>query len=132
MFQMANIGPMFGQAHHFREFAPERLPYAVKRYSNEANRLYGVLDKRLRERQYICNRYSIADIASYAWVDYHDHLGVAIDGYPRVKRWLATMAARPGVARGLAVMGEWEAKVEDLLSERAQKALHGKTQYKRR
>ncbi len=131
-FQMANTGPMFGQAHHFREFAPEKLPYAIARYSAEANRLYGVLNKRLGGRIYICGRYSIANIASYAWVDYHAHLGVAIEDYPNVKRWLARMAARPGVRRGMAVMAEWDAKVEELLSARAQEALHGKAQYKRR
>ena len=131
-FQMANIGPMFGQAHHFREFAPEKIPYAIERYANEANRLYGVLNKRLRGRDYICDRYSIADVASYAWVDYHARVGVAIGEYPRVERWLARMAARPGVQRGMAVMSEWEVKVGELLDSRAQEALHGKAQYKRR
>ena len=132
MFQMANIGPMFGQAHFFREFAPDKIPYAIERYRAEANWLYGVLNKRLGRRNYICGRYSIADIASYAWVDYHAHLGVAVDDYPNVKRWLARMAARPGVRRGMAVMDEWEASVEELLSAWAQEALHGKAQYKRR
>lgn len=127
-FQMANIGPMFGQAHHFREFAPKKFPYAIERYSKEASRLYGVLDKRLKARAYLCNRYSIADMASYAWVDYHAHLGVAIEDYPNVKRWLARMAARPGVARGMAVMGEWEAEIEELLTARAKAVLHGEAQ----
>jgi GST-like protein len=131
MFQMANIGPMFGQAHHSHELAPKKFPYAIKRYTSEANRLYGVLDKRLGGREYICERYSIADIACYSWVDYHRHLGVAIDDYPRVKRWLARMAARPGVRRGMAVMAEWEATIDDLLSTRAQESLRGKARYRR-
>jgi GST-like protein len=103
MFQMAGVGPMFGQAHHFRRFAPEPVPYAIERYTTETARLYGVLERRLEEVPYLAGDYSIADIATFPWVARHEWQGVAIDDYPSVKRWFAEIGARPAVQRGMLV-----------------------------
>jgi GSH-dependent disulfide-bond oxidoreductase len=103
MFQMGGVGPMFGQAHHFRRFAPEKIPYAVDRYTNETKRLYGVLDRRLAEAKRLAGDYSIADIATYPWVSRHEWQGVALTEFPSVKRWFDALSARPAVARGMAV-----------------------------
>jgi GST-like protein len=103
MFQMGGVGPMFGQAHHFRRFAPEQIPYAVNRYTNETKRLYGVLDKRLGEAEYLAGTYSIADMATYPWVTRHEWQGVDLAEFPNVKRWSDAIAARPAVAKGMAV-----------------------------
>jgi GST-like protein len=103
MFQMGGVGPMFGQAHHFRKFAPEPLPYAIERYTKEAQRLYGVLGRRLGEAEYLAGDYSIADIATYPWVARHEWQGVGLDDHPNVKRWFEAIGARPAVQRGMAV-----------------------------
>jgi GST-like protein len=104
MFQMGGIGPMFGQAQHFRRFAPQPLPYAIQRYSKEAARLYGVLEKRLAASEYLAeDGYSIADIASYPWVARSEWQGVSLTDYPDVRRWVETIAERPAVQRGMQV-----------------------------
>ena len=103
MFQMGGVGPMFGQAHHFRRFAPEKIPYAVDRYTNETKRLYGVLDRRLEDVEFLSGDYSIADIATYPWVARHEWQGVALTEFPSVKRWFDVLSARPAVVRGMAV-----------------------------
>ncbi len=105
MFQMGHIGPMLGQAHHFIGYAPEKLPYAIDRYSKEANRLYGVLDRRLAESNYVaCDSYTIADIAIMPWLRTASRQNVNMDEYPHVKRWFDIINARPAVQRGLAVL----------------------------
>jgi GST-like protein len=98
MFQMANIGPLLGQAHHFRSKAPN-IPYAIKRYTDEATRLYKVMDKRLGEAEYLAGDYSIADISTYVWLRNPKNQGQTIDDYPNVKRWFAAIDARPAVKR---------------------------------
>jgi GSH-dependent disulfide-bond oxidoreductase len=104
MFQVGGIGPMFGQAQHFRRFAPKPVPYAIERYSQEAVRLYQVLDKRLGDSEFLAGSgYSIADIASYPWVARHDWQGVSLTDHTHVRRWLATVAARPAVQRGMQI-----------------------------
>jgi GST-like protein len=103
MWQMGNYGPMLGQAHHFRRFAPEKLPYAIERYSKEAIRLYEVLDRRLSETPYLTEEYTIADIATYPWAARHPWQGIALEDYPNVKRWFDELSARPAVQRGMAV-----------------------------
>lgn len=103
MFQMASVGPMFGQLNHFRRFAPEKIPYAIERYEKETLRLYGVLDKQLQEQEYICGAYSIADIATYPWVAIYDSQGLTLENHPHLQRWVETMAQRPAVQRGMAV-----------------------------
>lgn len=105
MFQMASIGPMFGQAWHFRSSAPERLPYAVDRYTNEVTRLLKVMDLRLQESAYLGDaEYSIADIAAWPWVRNSETLGQDMRAFPHVARWLEAIAARPAVQRGLAAL----------------------------
>ena len=99
MWQMGGLGPMLGQNHHFRVYAPERVPYAVERYEKETQRLYAVLNRRLQNRDYICGDYSIADMASYPWTVPYERQGIDIADYPEIKRWQAAMAARPAVIR---------------------------------
>lgn len=103
MLQMGSIGPMFGQMNHFKRFAPEKIPYAIQRYEKETLRLYGVLDKQLAEREFICGEYSIADIATYPWVAIYELQGLTLDNHPNLKRWVETVQQRPAVQRGMAV-----------------------------
>lgn len=102
-WQVGGLGPMAGQTHHFRLYAPEKVPYAIERYTNEVNRLYGVMNKRLEDRDYLAGDYSIADMACVGWVRGYERQGQNIDDFPNVKRWLETMLERPGVQRGFAV-----------------------------
>jgi GST-like protein len=103
MFQMGGVGPMFGQAHHFLRAAPEKVPYAMERYTKETRRLYGVLDGRLKEAPYLAGEYSIADIATYPWVARHEWHLVDLKDFANVKRWYDAIGARPAVAKGMAV-----------------------------
>lgn len=104
MWQMGGFGPMLGQAHHFRRFAKEKIPYAIERYTNETKRLYGVIDKRLGEAAYLGGEeYSIADIATFPWAARHEWHGVDLPEFPNVKRWYDAVAARPAVERGMQV-----------------------------
>jgi GST-like protein len=105
-WQMGGFGPMLGQTHHFRIYAPEQVPYAINRYTNEANRLYGVLNRRLADRDYVAGEYSIADMAIVGWAKLWERQGQDIEDFPHVKRWLETMLARPAVQRGLKVSSE--------------------------
>jgi GSH-dependent disulfide-bond oxidoreductase len=102
-WQMGGLGPMAGQNHHFVQYAPERIPYAMERYVKETNRLYGVLNKRLAGREYIAGDYSIADMASYPWIVPHERQQQNLADFPHLKRWFETMAARPAVQRAYAV-----------------------------
>ena len=107
MFQMGGVGPMLGQAHHFRKYAPEPIPYAVDRYTNEAARLYRVIDQRLSQAAYLGgDEYSIADMATYPWLRAYKWQGQDIEDYPHLKRWYLDVRARPAVQRGLAVLSE--------------------------
>ena len=104
MFQMGGLGPMCGQAHHFRRFAPEQIPYAIKRYTDEAARLYGVMDKQLGETKFLAgDDYSIADIASYPWIARHEWQGQDLATFPNLKRWYDAITARPATERGFKV-----------------------------
>lgn len=104
MFQMAGVGPMFGQAHHFRRFAKEQVPYAIDRYTNETHRIYGVMDKRLGEVPYLAGQdYTIADVATYPWVARWEWHGIDWANYPNLKRWFDKVGARPAVQKGMAV-----------------------------
>ena len=106
MFQMASVGPMLGQAHHFRGYAPEQLPYAIDRYTNEARRIYNVIDKRLAEVPYLAGEYSIADIATFPWLIPHKRQGQDLEDFPNLKRWYEAINNQPAVKRGLAVLAE--------------------------
>ena len=130
MWQMGGLGPMLGQAHHFRQYAPERVDYAYRRYTNEAARLYGVMDRRLAETPYLAGaHYSIADIASYPWTRSYENQGIDIEAFPNVARWQAVIAERPAVQRGLKVLADYRKSGFD---EKAHEVLFGQTQYERR
>lgn len=104
MFQVAGVGPMLGQLHHFSHYAAERIPYAVERYSNEARRLYQVMDNHLEKKQYFAGDYSIADIAIFPWVNLYERQRIDLEDYLHVKRWHASIANRPAVQKGLALI----------------------------
>ncbi|WP_198937934.1 glutathione binding-like protein [Pelomonas sp. KK5] len=129
MFQMGGVGPMLGQAHHFRIYAPEKIPYAIDRYTNEAKRLYGVIDKRLAASTYIAGKdYSIADIAIFPWLRSWKNQGVDLADHPHLKGWFDEIAKRPAVQRGVEVLAR---ERKPLLDEKARENLFGDTQYKR-
>jgi len=129
MFQMGSIGPMLGQAHHFRLYAPEKIDYAINRYTNEAKRLYGVMDRRLREAEFFAGDYSIADIAIFPWTRSHANQGVDLADYPNFLRWYRVVEARPAVQRGVQVLAD---RRKPLVDDKARDALFGATQYERR
>ncbi len=131
MFQMGGVGPMFGQAHHFIKYAPERIGYAVDRYHNEAKRLYNVLDRQLESSEYLSGDYSIADMATFPWVRRHEVHEVDLAAFPHVQRWFGQIEARSAVQRGLAVLTDAEAEATDE-PDKAFEVMFGKTQYQRR
>jgi GST-like protein len=122
-WQMGGLGPMAGQAHHFRQYAPEKIPYAVDRYTNEVNRLYGVLNKRLADREYLAGAYSIADIASFPWTRSYKNQGQDLNDFPNMKRWFEAISARPAVMRGVEIGQEHRRNLAD--DKEAQKVLFG-------
>ena len=103
MFQVGGVGPMFGQLNHFKLFAADKIEYAINRYEKETLRLYGVLDRQLKDNEFICGDYSIADIATYPWVAVYDFQGLTLDNHPNLKRWVETVQQRPAVQRGMKV-----------------------------
>ena len=130
MFQMGGVGPMLGQAHHFRLYAPEKLPYAIDRYSNEARRLYGVIDRQLSSHPWLAgDEYSIADIATFPWLRNWKGQGIELADYPHLARWFDTIAARPAVQRGVQVLADRRKPITD---DKAREVLFGQTQYQRR
>jgi GST-like protein len=126
MWQMGGFGPMLGQCHHFRLYAPETITYAIDRYVNEANRLYGVLNKRLADRPFVAGDYSIADMAIVGWARLWERQGQDIKQFPHVERWLEAVLARPAVQRGLAVNAE-ERKPNIAADPDVRKVLFGQT-----
>jgi GST-like protein len=131
MFQMGGVGPMLGQAHHFRIYAPEKVPYAIERYTNEARRLYGVMDRQLAHHPFIAGKtYSIADIAIFPWLRSWANQGIDWADYPRLKEWFDTVGARPAVQRGCAVLADLRKPLQD--DKKAMETLFGKTQYEKR
>jgi GST-like protein len=130
MFQMANVGPMFGQAGHFLRYAPEKIPYAIERYTNEARRLCRVLDGRLAEREFVAGSYSIADMATFPWV-HAIAQAVSLDETPHLARWTAALRARPAVERGLAALAD-RRQAAGPMSEEARSILFGQKQFERR
>jgi len=125
-WQMGGLGPMAGQAHHFRQYAPEKIEYGINRYTNEVNRLYGVMNKRLADRDYLAGDYSIADMASIGWVRPYENQGQDLDDFPNLKRWFEAVLARPAVQRGIEVGKEERARQASLAEDKeAQKILFG-------
>jgi GST-like protein len=131
MFQMASVGPMFGQHGHFAVYAPEKIPYAIDRYTKESLRILGVLDKRLAESEWLAgNEYTIADIATFPWTRTSEGRGIDMTAFPNVSRWHAAMEARPGVQRGLDVMKEQQRRTP--MTEEEKEVLFGKKQFEKR
>jgi GSH-dependent disulfide-bond oxidoreductase len=124
-WQMAGLGPMCGQAHHFRHYAPEKLPYAIDRYTNEVNRLYGVLNGQLTGKDFVCGEYSIADMASFPWVRPWERQGQNISDFPSLKAWLERMEGRPAVKRALEVAKNAQGTVDLSKDKEAQRILFG-------
>jgi GSH-dependent disulfide-bond oxidoreductase len=131
MFQMGSVGPMLGQAHHFRQYAPETIPYAIDRYTNEAARLYRVMDKRLSEAEYFAGEYSIADMVIYPWLVSHERQGQRMEDFPNLARWYEDVGARPAVRRALEVGKELRRPLEEMDQE-TRETLFGNKQYEKR
>ncbi len=131
MFQMGGLGPMLGQAHHFRQYAPKKIKYAIDRYTNEAGRLYNVLDRRLGESEYLAGDYSIADMAAFPWIRPYERQGQKLEDFPNLKRWFQAIDARPAVQRGLEVLKDKRRKNWDL-DEKTRAIMFGAVQYQRR
>ena len=130
MFQMGGIGPMLGQCHHFRRYAPEKIQYAIDRYTNEAKRLYGVLDKQLSGHAYVAgSQYTIADMAIWPWLRNWKGQGVNLAEYPHLERWFNELGERPAVQRGITVLAEHH---RPLLDDKAREVLFGNSQYQKR
>lgn len=110
-WQVGGLGPMSGQALHFRKYAKEKVPYGIERYSAEVARLYGVLESRLQDRDYLAIEYSIADIACYPWVLRSADVGIDLAQYPRIKDWVSRIGVRPAVMRGMALGADPAARV---------------------
>ena len=130
MFQMGGVGPMLGQAHHFRLYAPEKIDYAINRYTSEARRLYGVMDKQLANRKFIaCNQYTVADVAIFPWMRSWENQGIDWADYPRLKDWFDRIAARPAVQRGVEVLAGLR---KPFRTDQERDVLFGTTQYQQR
>jgi GST-like protein len=125
MWQMGGFGPMLGQNHHFNTYAPEDIPYAKKRYTDETHRLYGVLNKRLHGREFICGEYSIADMACVGWANGWERQKMDLEEFHNVKRWLAAVKARPAVQRGMALGKEERERMNLATDKDAQSVLFG-------
>jgi GST-like protein len=130
MFQMGAVGPMLGQTHHFRIYAPEKIEYAVNRYTNEAKRIYGVIDKQLSQHPYLAgNEYTIADIATFPWLRSWKNQGIELSDFPHLKAWFDMISERPAVQRGVAVLASARKPLTD---DKARDILFGAQQYQKR
>lgn len=129
MFQVGGVGPMLGQAHHFRKYAPEKIDYAIKRYTNEARRLYGVMDRQLANSKFMaCNQYTIADVAIFPWLRSWEDQGIDWAEYPKLKEWFDRVSARPAVQRGVKVLADLR---RPITGDKEREILFGDTQYKK-
>jgi len=124
-WQMGGLGPMAGQNHHFSQYAPEKIPYAIERYVKETNRLYGVLDKRLADRAFVAGGYSIADMAAYPWIVPYERQGQSLEDFPNLKRWFDAIHERPAVKRAYALAKE--INTQPTVSEESKKVLFGQS-----
>ena len=130
MFQMGGVGPMLGQAHHFRQYAPEPMPYAVDRYTKEAGRLYGVIDRRLAEVPFLAGEYSIADMAVFPWLRSYEKQGQKLDDFPHLKAWFEGINAREPVQKGLQLLSDKIRKGP--MDDKAKAVMFGDLQYAKR
>lgn len=124
-WQMGGLGPMAGQNHHFSQYAPTKIPYAIDRYVSETNRLYGVLNKRLADREFVASEYSIADMATYPWIVPHERQGQKLEDFPHLKRWFENIKARPAVVRAYAKAKE--INTQPTVTEESKRILFGQT-----
>ncbi len=124
-WQMGGLGPMAGQAHHFRQYAPEKIAYGIDRYTDEVNRLYGVMNTQLADNEFLAGDYSIADMASIGWVIPYERQGQDLNEFPNLKRWFETMKARPAVFKGIEIGKEEREKSNLATNKEAQKILFG-------
>ena len=130
MFQMGGVGPMLGQAHHFRIYAPEKIDYAINRYTNEAKRLYGVMDRQLARSKFIaCGQYTVADVAIFPWLRSWENQGIDWADYPHLHDWFERIGARPAVQRGVQVLADLRRPLQD---DKARAILFGSQQYQAR
>ncbi len=127
MWQMGGLGPMAGQNHHFGTYAPEKIPYAIERYVKETNRLYGVLDKRLADREFVAGDYSIADIAAYPWIVPYERQGQNLEDFPHLKRWFEAIHARPATVRAYEIGLRVNPNPPGIRTEEERKVLFGQT-----
>ncbi|VAW10161.1 Glutathione S-transferase [hydrothermal vent metagenome] len=124
-WQMGGLGPMCGQAHHFRKYAPEKVPYAIDRYTNEVNRLYGVMNRQLADRDYLADTYSIADMACYGWVKPYERQGQNLEDFPHLKGWFERVGSRPAVIAGIKVGEDMRRQLDLARDKNAQAVLFG-------
>ena len=130
MFQMGGVGPMLGQNHHFRLYAPEKIDYAINRYTNEAQRIYGVIDRQLASNKFVAgNQYTIADMAIFPWLRNWANQGIVLDDYPHLKAWFNKLAERPAVQRGVQVLADLRKPLTD---DKSHAMLFGTAQYQKR
>lgn len=130
MWQMGGLGPMAGQNHHFVQYAPERIPYAMERYVKETNRLYGVLNRRLADREFVAGDYSIADMAAYPWIVPHERQQQKLEDFPHLKRWFETIRERPATVRAYAIAKQVNPDNKPTVDEESKKILFGQTAQK--
>ncbi len=128
MFQMGSVGPMLGQAHHFRAYTRDKIAYAIERYTGEAGRIYNILDKRLGDHEFLAGDYSIADMATFPWIRLHGRQGQELEAFPNLRRWFEAIARRPAVARDMEKLED----VVDEIDDQTWSNLWGAEQYKRR
>jgi GSH-dependent disulfide-bond oxidoreductase len=127
MWQMSGLGPMAGQNHHFSQYAPEKIPYAIDRYVKETNRLYGVLNKRLSGRAFLAGDYSVADMACYPWIAPYERQGQKLSDFPNLKRWFEEIQGRPATVRAYALAKEINPESGQPMTDAAKKVLFGQT-----
>ena len=131
MFQMGSVGPILGQAHHFRGYAPRKIKYAIDRYTNEAGRIYGVINRRLGESAWLAgDDYTIVDMATFPWLRSYERQGQVLEDFPHLKKWFETIEARPAVQRGVEVLSESQRQGD--LSDKARENMFGAAQYAQR
>ena len=128
MFQMGSVGPMLGQAHHFRAYARDKIPYAIDRYTKEAGRIYHVLDTRLNEHEHLVDDYSIADMAVFPWIRLHERQGQEMESFPNLNRWFQAVSARPAVERDMVRLSAAVVEIDDEFW----RNMWGDAQYERR